>query len=109
MATNVLKEWLVWLVGGGAAIVTTLLIGVLKKQPKFLAMWDGLVVEIKTLISFVVAALLAGFGFWFQVWIGYVDAPAGRAGWFEMLFAIVASQVLYQGVKVFRRARGQVT
>jgi len=99
-----LPEWLRWLVGGGAGVITSGLVALLAKWDKFAVLWDRLSAEVKRYAVFVVASLLGWLGFYIQVSIGYIPRPEDPAAWLEALFSIVVSQVVYTGAKMFQRA-----
>lgn len=104
IADITLEAWTLWLVfGGGAGVITTLGLGLLKKGPKFLAWWDGLVTEVKSLLTYAAAAILGVLGFGLRILMQYQATPTGLPGWVEAVFAIVVSQVVYYGTKFIRR------
>jgi len=101
-----LPEWLQWLVfGGGAGVIAFGLIELLQQWEQFKAVWDKIPPEVNRYISFAIAALLGGFGFWLQVRLGYESGPGDLTVWLERLFSIVVSQVVYSGFKLAQRRR----
>ena len=98
-----LPEWIAWAIGGGAGVIVWAAVNLLEKRPKFAAAWDRLQPEWKRLIVFASASALGWLLFWGQVRLGYSPEPGSTAGWLEALFAIVVSQVVHAGVKLFKR------
>ena len=99
-----LPEWLQQLVfGGGAGVIAFGLIELLQQWPQFKAVWDKIPPEINRYISFIIAGLLGGLGFWIQVKLGYEPVPGDLTAWAERLFSIVVSQIVYSGFKLVRK------
>lgn len=98
-----LKTAMVWLAGGGAGVATWAIVALLKKGARFMAWWNKLPKAWARILVFAFASMLGGGVFGVQIWIGYVPAPGSMAGWFEAAFAIVMSQVTYEGLKMVRR------
>ena len=99
-----LPDWMAWATGGGAGVIVWLVVALLEKRPGFAAWWNGLQPEVKRIGVFAVASALGGLLFWGQTALGYVPPPGNLAGWFEAVFAIVVSQVVYAGAKAVGRA-----
>jgi len=100
-----LPEWLRWLVAGGAGTVAFGLIELLQKWPSFAKTWSNIPQEVNRIIAFAIAGLLGGLAFWAQVQLGYEAPPGELAIWFERLFAIVMSQIVYSGYELARKRR----
>jgi len=99
-----LPEWLQQLVfGGGAGVIAFGAIELLKQWPQFKAIWDKIPSDVNRYISFAIAGLLGGLGFWAQVKLGYEPVPGNLTGWTERLFSIVVSQIVYSGFKLARK------
>ncbi len=99
-----LPEWLMWLVwNGGAGAVSFGAIALLEQWDQFKEAWDRIPSEFKRYISFVFSALLGGLALWAQVALGYRDAPVSLTEWAEVLFSVVAAQVLHARVFLSKR------
>jgi len=92
-----LREFLVWLISGGAGVATYWLM----ENVKFLA---GLGSEAKRYVALVLPALLAGAGYSLMVAFSYESMPGTPQEWFEKLFfvmtAVWVGQVVHGRLKL---------
>lgn len=62
----------------------------------------------KRWLALVLAFGLGLIGFFGSIWLGYLPAPAGLESWFNALWPVLAaaytaSQLIFSGVRLFRR------